>query len=104
MSENKVKWHPYPEDEPEYYKSVLVTLIHKDGSELVSIDQLHYRPNSKRKKEWGFDNTELKVVAWAEKPDPYRPPKQIDNHPDAETARKYMQNDPETLKKLGIFD
>ena len=25
-------------------------------------------------------------------------------HPDAVTARKYVENDPETLKKLGIFD
>lgn len=27
-----------------------------------------------------------------------------DNHPDAITARKYAEGDPETVKKLGIFD
>lgn len=26
------------------------------------------------------------------------------NHPDEITARKYMQRDPETLKRLGVFD
>lgn len=26
------------------------------------------------------------------------------NHPDEITARKYMQNDPETLRRLGVFD
>lgn len=32
---------------------------------------------------------------WAKKPD---------MHPDAITARKFMEKDPETLKRLGIFD
>lgn len=29
---------------------------------------------------------------------------ETDMHPDAITARKYMAGDPETLKRLGIFD
>ena len=53
-----------------------------------------------------FTTSDNDVIAWAEinYPEPYRPPTPLDNHPDAVTARKYMQNDPETLKKLGIFD
>lgn len=50
------------------------------------------------------ERSNLEIVAWAEKPDPYRPPEPIDNHPDAVTTRKYMENDPETIKRLGIFD
>lgn len=29
---------------------------------------------------------------------------ELDNHPDAVTARKYMAGDPETIKRLHIFD
>lgn len=35
--------------------------------------------------EWdSYSNGE--VIAWAEKPEPYKPPKQIDNHPNANSG------------------
>lgn len=43
------------------------------------------------------------IIAWAEKPEPYQP-EQEDNHPDALTAKKYVEGDPETVKALTIFD
>lgn len=94
-----VYWRPYPGTIPcgcVYY----VTAKKRDGSRFSTLGI--YDPD------FGFwtDKFEyrLDVIAWAEVtdlPDPYEPD---DNHPDAVTARKYMQNDPETLKKLGIFD
>ena len=44
------------------------------------------------------------VTAWAELPEPYNPEEPEDNHPDAITARKYAEGDPETVKALHIFD
>lgn len=83
-------------------KPVLVTLSWPDGGRMVEIDLLHFYPSLKKEK-WGYERSDRKIIAWAELPEVYNP-EPVDNHPDTVTARKYMQNDPDTLKKLGIFD
>lgn len=71
MSENEVKWHPYPKEKPKFYEPVLVTLLYHDGSEFVEIDILHCYQHLKIKEKWGFDRPDRKVIAWAELPEPY---------------------------------
>lgn len=50
-----------------------------------------------------FEYNDCLAIAWAEidYPEPFEPD---DNHPDAITARKYAEGDPETVKELHIFD
>lgn len=93
-----VDWHPYPKEKPlekDHLKKFLVTIVGSDGEYYVEED------------EWFVDDFEgwgFFVIAWAEMPEPYRPPEPEDNHPDAITARKYMEKDPETVNALHIFD
>lgn len=63
----------------------------------------HPYPNAKPKL-WECKLVTHKVIAWAEMPEPYKPPEPFDMHPDAITARKYAEGDPETVKALHIFD
>lgn len=94
-----VDWKPYPENKPsdeDEYQDFLITIF--DGSNTsVTIDQ------------WlsvgCWDRyLDFEVIAWAEKPEPYKPQEPLDMHPDAITARKYAEGDPETVKALHIFD
>ena len=73
MSDTIVKWHPYPEEKPDLYKPVLVTLSYSDGYEVVDIDELHFSPSLKKKEIWGFERPGRKITAWAELPEPYIP-------------------------------
>ena len=60
MSENKVKWHKYPEEKPEVeYQEFLVT---SERLEEVCIDLW-------TGKHWDMY---MHVIAWAELPEPYR--------------------------------
>ena len=68
-----VDWHPYPEEKPNFYELVLVTLLCPDGERVVDVDTIHNRPNSIEKEQWGFDISDKKVIAWAELPEPYVP-------------------------------
>ena len=70
----QVDWHPYPKEKPKFYEPVLVTLLYHDGSEFVEIDILHCYQHLKIKEKWGFDGPDRKVIAWAELPEPYKPP------------------------------
>lgn len=90
----KINWHQYPLELPDSGKNYLVTVEAEDGFRYVYTAMFMYVTG------WLVD----KVIAWAELPDPYRPPEPEDNHPDAVTARKYMSGDPETVKALHIFD
>lgn len=87
----KINWHPYPETKPKKDGIYLVTTLAGD----VDTDAFQLGD---------FDFYMSEVIAWAELPEPYNPPKPIDNHPDAVTTRKYMAGDPETVKALHIFD
>lgn len=99
-----VDWHPYPEDMPKKPGCYLVTY-----AEYYDLDNFNlyvdFRYFSEEKLFVNeFDEWDLLIIAWAEMPEPYRPPEPEDNHPDAITARKYMSGDPETVKALHIFD
>lgn len=64
MSENKVKWHPYPQEKPNEKDTYIVTL--KFGKDLLtSITDWIPEQNTF----WDFGDS---VVAWAELPEPYK--------------------------------
>ena len=66
MSENTVKWHPYPQDKPNSLaRDYLVTDIYKKKRK-VSIS-IWYKSQNKFDKEDIFS-----VIAWAEMPEPYK--------------------------------
>lgn len=76
MSENEVKWHPYPKDKPESYTmDYLVTIVKHYGKFQVKGVAIDTWADSKEGGEWEmFDNcSDTEVIAWAEKPDPYNP-------------------------------
>ena len=74
MSENKVKWHPYPEEKPKYKKNYLVTIYclddEYDEDDAYLTTAIFY---------WFGDcffdpfHPCWAVVAWAELPKPYKP-------------------------------
>lgn len=92
-----VDWKLYPKDMPNSGESYLVTVEDEHGFRYVGTAVYMNLTG------WLVDKR-YKVIAWAEKPEPYRPSEPEDNHPDAITARKYMKKDPETVKALHIFD
>ena len=69
MSENKVKWHKYPNEKPEKYREYIIT---------VNIRQHLYTTTS----DWMPDLNKFfsyrneVIVAWAELPEPYKEEKQ----------------------------
>lgn len=87
----KINWHSYPETKPKKDGTYLVTTLAGD----VDTDAFQLGD---------FDFYMSEVIAWAELPEPYKPEELEDNHPDAITARKYAEGDPETVKALRIFD
>ena len=96
-----VDWHKWPKEKPAKgsdRNKFLLTFKTKKGSYYTSMGEWY-----DKYKEWAsfsFDE----VIAWAELPEPYKPEELEDNHPDAITARKYAEGDPETVKALRIFD
>lgn len=107
MSEAKIVWHPYPDEKPEsFLRNYLVTIeVLYDKSTRTKVD-IDTWSDSKEGGEWEILNNGIDfiVTAWAELPEPYNPEEPEDNHPDAITARKYAEGDPETVKALHIFD
>ena len=64
MSENKVKWHPYPKEKPSIEDDYLVTVR---GDLNPFIYYLHYTPyRLERGSQWTH------VTAWMDKPEPYK--------------------------------
>lgn len=73
MSENKVKWHPYPKEKPESYtKDYLVTIVKHYGKHQVKKVAIDTWTDSKEGGEWEMfhDMTNTEVTAWAELPEP----------------------------------
>ena len=98
----KVNWHPYPKEKPPKTGDYLVTWLslHTYRFPWVTIREFNAITNK-------FDCEDGRyyiALAWAEMPEPYKPEEPEDNHPDAITARKYAEGDPETVKALHIFD
>lgn len=96
-----IKWHPFPKEKPKKKGRYLVTAFDSEDKTVkpyVIVDRW--------RKKWGhfWATPDWDVLAWAKMPKPYRKPDQEDMHPDAITARKYNEGDPETIKRLGIFD
>lgn len=59
MSENKVKWHPYPETKPKDGTYLVTTLAGKVDTDAFQLGD--------------FDFYMSEVIAWAELPEPYKP-------------------------------
>ena len=97
-----VDWKPYPENKPKEEKQYLISFyVFTENRNGVDID--FYDPKHDVWDVYG-GGVYTRVTAWAEKPEPYKPPEPLDMHPDAITARKYAEGDPETVKALHIFD
>ncbi len=108
---SEINWHALPGELPQKSGLYLVTRKHREtGKVALFLDgyaALSFLPQDPEhpyficekdcEKEWT-------TIAWANLPEPYRPPEPEDSHPDAETARAYVAGDPETLRRLSIFD
>lgn len=67
MSENKVVWHPYPQEKPKENKTYLVTLRR------LTMGGYQFKIGIYRAFNEDFFNEDLcKVIAWAEMPEPYK--------------------------------
>ena len=74
MSENKVKWHPYPiKKPPTILKDYLVTVVRHYGKCQVKGVAKDTWTDSMTGGEWEMfhDMTNTEVTAWAELPEPY---------------------------------
>lgn len=74
-----VDWHPYPDEKPERYtKEYLLTVEIHYGKHRVKKIGIDTWGDSIGGGEWEeFDNrSDSVVIAWAEKPEPYRPEKE----------------------------
>ena len=101
-----IEWHAERDEDGRLYGpnidcgTVLITTV-KGEVYVESLIEIHDETG------WhvAFATTDPEdVLAWAELPKPYKPPKPMDMHPDAVFARKYMAGDPETVKKAHLFD
>lgn len=93
----KIDWHPYPDKTPQSGDHYLITVEDEHGFRYVGTAVYMNLT------EWLVDKR-YKVIAFADKPEPYKPEQPEDNHPDAITARNYSGRDPETVNALHIFD
>lgn len=65
MSENKVKWHPYPKEKPKVPGRYLITMKYSSDTEVVI--------GSWDCKRFYISARDKNVLPWAESPKPYRP-------------------------------
>mgnify|MGYP000301432249 CR=1 FL=1 len=105
---SKAKWHPFPREKPDKEGFYLVT-IKNNSTGTVTIDLnfwgVHSFWSQNGKTEPGFLSFNgFSILAWMELPEPYEPPEPEDMHPDAVAARAYTAGDPETVKRLTIFE
>lgn len=110
LEKNTLEWHAFPQEKPPMCGVYLVTRKEEEGGR-VAIDFEIYSTacwpslDGKPSAEPVFCSRKgYTLLAWAFFPKPYRPPEPEDSHPDAETARAYVAGDPETLRRLSIFD
>ena len=61
MSENKVKWHPYPQERPIEDNDYLITVKYRRRRKVMKWDSFN-----------GYFNVYVDVIAWAEMPEPYK--------------------------------
>ena len=61
MSENKVKWHPYPQERPVEDDDYLITVKCRRTRKVTTWDSVN-----------GYFYIEGDVTAWAELPEPYK--------------------------------
>ena len=61
MSENKVKWHPYPQERPIEDDDYLITVKYRRARKVTTWDSVN-----------GYFYIEGDVTAWAELPEPYK--------------------------------
>ena len=61
MSENKVKWHPYPQERPIEDDAYLITVKYRHTRKVMKWDCFN-----------GYFNVYGYVIAWAELPEPYK--------------------------------
>lgn len=101
-------WHPYPETKPpEKPKDYLVTITDAGRHPVTRYTTALRWAKTYFYREWGVP--EEIVTAWAEMPAPYdgkdvEDIEPVDMHPDTITGQKYLENDPETINALTIFD
>ncbi len=100
---NTTKWHPLPQEKPEKEGFYLVT-SKNETTGAVTIDLNHWGFHTPGGEPDFFPHKGYSILAWAEQPKPYEPPEPEDNHPDAVAARAYTAGDPETVKRLTIFE
>lgn len=68
FNQNAIVWNKYPENKPELWRRKLVTFINDSGQKEVGFDSLI---ENGRKEVWGLPGFPLKVIAWAESPEPF---------------------------------
>ena len=94
----KVEWHPYPKETPEEHEILsqfFVTVKMKgiNGQTVTKTEFGRWMPSvSKTGSSYCFGKPKSQeVTAWAriDMPDPYE---ELDMHPDAIAARRYMEN------------
>ena len=69
MSENKVKWHPYPQEKPLKKDIYLVTAVDKIP---FVLEAKYFSEKKKFSDIYMGDNFDDCVTAWAEFPEPYK--------------------------------
>lgn len=69
MSENSVKWHPFPKSKPKNDGEYLTTVLFKTGDKYV-ISNYWICNGGNGKWVEGFEHN---IIAWAEQPEPYIP-------------------------------
>ena len=61
MSENKVKWHPYPQERPIEDDDYLITVNYMLTRKVTTCDSVN-----------GYFYIEVDLISWAELPEPYK--------------------------------
>ena len=94
-------WRRYPATKPEAKGRYLVTLDDGNGHQHITICAWNLGIF------WGYGPLDDLVTAWQPLPEAFVDPEKADpnyNHPDEITRRKYVAGDPETMRRLSIFD
>lgn len=77
--EMKMKWHPIVNEdlsEVPLFEEVLFTIMNEAGADYVIYDELDHtyaRKNIAVFEKWGCLDSEEKVIAWSELPEPFEP-------------------------------
>ena len=69
FNQNAIVWNKYPENKPKLWARKLVTFINYSGQKEVDFEFLI---ENGEEEVWGSPNNPLKVIAWAEIPEPFK--------------------------------